>query len=103
MRNNLFDVIPNFSKHEKFIDLLSTKNIKIEKIISYGQVTSTDTPYIQQHDEWVLVLKGNAKLKLEDKEYTLEQGEYLFIPKNIKHWVTYTDNPTIWLAIRIKE
>ncbi|QIV94193.1 cupin domain-containing protein [Allofrancisella frigidaquae] len=103
MRDNLFGVIPNFSKHEKFIDLLNTKNIKIEKIISYGQVTPTDTPYIQQYDEWVLVLKGNAKLKLEDKEYNLEQGEYLFIPKNSKHWVTYTDNPTIWLAIHIKE
>jgi cupin 2 domain-containing protein len=50
----------------------------------------------------VLILKGNARLKLESKEISLQKGESLLIPANIKHWVTYTHNPTIWLAVHIK-
>lgn len=99
---NIFDVTPKSSNEEVFTDLLKKDNVHIEKVISYGQVTPVDQPYIQGHDEWVLVLNGNARLKLEDKEYLLKEGEYLYIPKGVKHWVTYTNNPTIWLAIHFK-
>jgi cupin 2 domain-containing protein len=58
---------------------------------------------LQAHNEWVLILEGNVKLKLGDKEVSLQKGESLLIPKNTKHWVTYTHNPTIWLAVHIKE
>ncbi|MBK2105402.1 cupin domain-containing protein [Francisella philomiragia] len=98
---NLFDVIPSTSNEEIFVDLLKNDNIHIEKIISYGQVTPIDEPYIQSHDEWVVVLKGMAKLRLDNNDYILDEGEHLFIPKNTKHWVTYTENPTIWLALHL--
>lgn len=98
---NLFDVIPSTSNNEIFVDLLKNDNIHIEKIISYGQVTPIDEPYIQSHDEWVVVLKGMAKLRLDNNDYILDEGEHLFIPKNTKHWVTYTQNPTIWLALHL--
>ncbi|MEY8715648.1 cupin domain-containing protein [Francisella philomiragia] len=99
---NLFDVIPNISNEEIFIELLKNDHIHIEKIISYGQITPIGEPYIQSHDEWVVVLKGMAKLKLANNDYILDEGEHLFVPKNTKHWVTYTENPTIWLAIHLK-
>ncbi|AJI47536.1 cupin domain-containing protein [Francisella philomiragia] len=98
---NLFDVIPSTSNNEIFVDLLKNDNTHIEKIISYGQVTPIDEPYIQSHDEWVVVLKGMAKLRLDNNDYILDEGEHLFIPKNTKHWVTYTENPTIWLALHL--
>ncbi len=98
---NLLDVIPITSNNEIFVDLLKNDNIHIEKIISYGQVTPIDEPYIQSHDEWVVVLKGMAKLRLDNNDYILDEGEHLFIPKNTKHWVTYTENPTIWLALHL--
>ncbi|MBK2257717.1 cupin domain-containing protein [Francisella philomiragia] len=98
---NLFDVIPSTSNNEIFVDLLKNDNTHIEKIISYGQVTPIDEPYIQSHDEWVVVLKGMAKLRLDNNDYILDEGEHLFIPKNTKHWVTYTQNPTIWLALHL--
>ncbi|AJI55050.1 mannose-6-phosphate isomerase family protein [Francisella philomiragia] len=98
---NLFDVIPSTSNNEIFVDLLKSDNIHIEMIISYGQVTPIDEPYIQSHDEWVVVLKGMAKLRLDNNDYILDEGEHLFIPKNTKHWVTYTENPTIWLALHL--
>ncbi|MBY7735265.1 cupin domain-containing protein [Francisella philomiragia] len=98
---NLLDVIPSTSNNEIFVDLLKNDNTHIEKIISYGQVTPIDEPYIQSHDEWVVVLKGMAKLRLDNNDYILDEGEYLFIPRNTKHWVTYTENPTIWLALHL--
>ncbi|WP_236939856.1 cupin domain-containing protein [Francisella uliginis] len=100
--SNIYNISPKFCENEIFIDLLKQDNIHIEKIISYGQITDIESPYIQDHDEWVLILKGNAKLKLEAKEHNLDEGEYLLIPKGTKHWVTYTANPTIWLAIHLK-
>lgn len=98
---NLLDVLPSTSNNEIFVDLLKNDNTHIEKIISYGQVTPIDEPYIQSHDEWVVVLKGMAKLRLDNNDYILDEGEHLFIPKNTKHWVTYTENPTIWLALHL--
>ncbi|WP_245806423.1 cupin domain-containing protein [Francisella halioticida] len=100
--NSVYSVFPKFSKDEVFTDLLKYENVHVEKIISYGQVTDTDKPYVQDHDEWVLVLKGKAKLNLEAKEHILEEGRYLFIPKGSKHWLTYTAIPTIWLAIHLR-
>ena len=103
LKSNIFDITDKLSDEEIFKELYSNKNIQIEKIISYGQTTPTDIPYMQDHDEWVLIIDGNAKLKVDSKEYSLNKGESLLIPANTKHWVTYTHNPTIWLAIHIKE
>ncbi|APC97490.1 cupin domain-containing protein [Francisella frigiditurris] len=101
MSKNIFEIGCGNSDEEIFIDLFKKEGVHIEKIISYGQVTPKDNPYIQDHDEWVLVLSGRAELILESKEYTLDTGEYLFIPKGVKHWVTYTECPTVWLAVHL--
>lgn len=98
---NLYCVNPEVASNEVFIDLLKNDSIHVEKIISYGQVTPIDEPFIQSHDEWVVVLKGMAKLRLDNNDYILDEGEYLFIPRNTKHWITYTENPTIWLALHL--
>ena len=102
---NIFDNIPNTSiKDELFSELLSNPNIKIERIVSTGQVTPKDEPYCQQHDEWVMILNGEAQIHIEGKEnFKMSEGDYIFIPKNTKHWVTYTSitPPTVWLAIHI--
>ena len=100
---NVFDINPKDSNEEKFSNLYAHKKITIEKILSYGQTTPIDEPYLQDHDEWVLILERSARLKLGDKEISLQKGESLLIPANTKHWVTYTHNPTIWLAVHIKE
>jgi len=100
---NFLDIPQHVALNEIFTDIFTKDNIRVEKIISHGQTTPTDKPYIQNHDEWVLVLSGESRLKLGDAEHILKAGEYLFIPKNIEHWVTYTTNPTIWLAVHICE
>ena len=102
-KENIFKIELECSSEEIFKKLYANKNVTIEKILSYGQITPIEQPYMQDHDEWVLIIDGNAKLKLDDKECSLNKGESLLIPANTKHWVTYTHNPTIWLAIHIKD
>ncbi len=95
---NLFEPNNTDTTKEQFDTLVKTKNIRIEKISSFGQ-TSTDW-YEQARNEWVVVIEGEGKLLFEDgSEQALHKGEYIHIPKMQKHKVIYSANPTIWLAI----
>ena len=99
--NNIFEkILPNCDK-EIFEILLQNDNIKIERIVSYGQTSPVGFWYDQDDNEFVLLLKGKAKIEFENKEVILNKGDYLLIPKHKKHRVSYTlpNRPTIWLAI----
>jgi len=97
---NLLDNIPFTSKNEIFNTIISNDNIKIERIISYGQTTPKDYWYNQEEDEFVLILKGDAKIQYDDGSiHILNTNDSLYIQSHQKHKVTYTANPTIWLAI----
>ncbi len=103
MLKNIFDRIPDTRNQEFFEDILSHKNIKIERITSSGQTTPENQPYIQENAEWVIIIKGKAKVLFCDsnEEHSLDEGDFLFIPPHCSHRVTYTDQDTIWLAIHI--
>ena len=76
--------------------------VRIERIISQGQTTPADRPYVQEWDEWVLILAGSAEVTLEGfGQRSLIPGDHLFIPAGVPHLVIYTANPTIWQAIHV--
>ena len=101
---NLFSNLPDGSKTEIIEKLHEQSGILIERILSNGQTTLEGEWYDQETDEWVLVLRGSGKLLFEGNgEQTLNQGDYLFIPRHKKHRVTFTDLNTIWLAIHISD
>lgn len=101
---NLLKVQRGHEEQELFEDLLRRPGIRIERIVSHGQTTPVDQPYVQDWDEWVLILAGSAELTLKGRgQRSLATGEHLFIPAGVPHLVTYTANPTIWLAIHIGE
>lgn len=84
---------------EIFDILLEHKNIKIERIVSSDEIP--DKVYEQKQDEWVLLLKGSAKLELDGKVVEMREGDYLFIPSGQKHKVLETQPGTVWLAVHI--
>jgi len=104
MIENIFKDIKIDKENEQFFDLIKKDDIRIEKIVSNGQVSPKDFWYSQDENEFVIVLKGKAILEFEDKEFTLKEGDYINIKKKEKHRVKYTSqsNPTIWLAIFYK-
>lgn len=104
MEYKLLKDIPQSSQSEIFETIIQKKNIKIERIISYGQTTPKDYWYDQDEDEFVVILKGSAKLQYENNEIIeLNLGDSLLIKAHEKHKVIYTDNPTVWLAVFYKE
>jgi cupin 2 domain-containing protein len=100
--SNLFANLPVETKDEVFTELLSRPGARIERIVSNGQYTPVDTPFNQDHDEWVLLLRGSASLWVEgDGEHDLHPGDHILIPARRTHRVTRTakDEPTVWLAV----
>ena len=64
--------------------------------------TPEDAPYDQDHDEWILLLRGAAGLWIDgEKEYNLRPGDHLLIPARHLHRVTWTapGEATVWLAV----
>jgi len=95
---NLFDYItPNSG--ETFTTLLEHKNIKINRIVSSADIEPIE--YIQEDDEWLLLIEGEATLLIADKEKVLTKGETLFIPAKIPHTVLKISNHTVWITVHI--
>ncbi len=102
---NLFEFIPEDISEEIFTEIARGKNIKIERIISKGHISPESGWYDQDSNEWIVVLKGEAKLSFENgNDVHLVAGSHLTIPRRTKHKVTWTtpNTETIWLAIHYK-
>ena len=95
---NLFDyTVPD--RDESFDTLLEHKNIKVVRIVSSDNID--DKEYCQEEDEWVVVLEGSTVLEMNDEEFSLKRGDYIFIPSETKHKVLSAKKGTLWLALHI--
>jgi cupin 2 domain-containing protein len=99
---NIYENIPKELKNELFETLISSKDIKIEKIVSQGHTSVKSGWYDQDTNEFVILLEGEATLSFEaGEDIRLQKGDYINIPAHKKHKVSYTstDPKCIWLAI----
>ncbi len=99
--DNLFSDLPAELPSELFVTLLQSAQVRIEKIVSYGHASPDGFWYDQDEHEWVVVLRGMARLTIEDECVALKTGDFINIPAHRRHRVEWTtsDEPTIWLAI----
>lgn len=99
---NLFTDLPSTFPEELVEVLAKNQHVHIERIVSTGHASPEGFWYDQDEAEWVVVLKGKAKLLFEDRE-TVEMtpGDHVLIPAHRKHRVEWTapDEPTVWLAV----
>ncbi len=83
--------------------LVSSGRVRIQKIISDSHASPESFWYDQDENEWVLLLKGSAALRFEEKEglVLLEPGDWVDIPAHVRHRVEWTDpkQKTVWLAV----
>ena len=101
-KSNIFDKIPDNIDKEIFNDIVKTKKLRIERIISKGQTSPDSGWYDQDENEWVMVIEGCGVIAFFDgSKIKLNKGDYVNIPKHTKHKVIWTDtnNITLWLAI----
>jgi cupin 2 domain-containing protein len=99
---NLLEFIPRHVPKELLETLVQTKDIHIERIVSRGHASPAQGWYDQEKHEFVLVLKGAAKLEFEGGRFeNMGPGDWLEIPAHLKHRVVWTDGAqeTVWLAV----
>ncbi len=98
---NIFAEISGPLPEELCSTLLQAANVRIERIVSYGQASPEGFWYDQDQHEWVIVLRGAARLRFEDRLVEMGPGNYINIPAHRKHRVEWTasEEPTVWLAV----
>ena len=98
---NLFADLPARLPAELIGTLLEAADVRIERIVSHGHASPEGFWYDQDRHEWVVVLKGAARLQFEDGMVEMKPGDFVNIPAHNKHRVEWTtpDEPTIWLAV----
>lgn len=100
---NLFENLPDSMPEELVDSLVENQNVRIERIVSTGQASQPKFWYDQNENEWVVVLKGHAKLRFagDAKLFEMRPGDHVLIPAHRKHRVEWTtpDEPTVWLAL----
>lgn len=103
---SIFRNIPDDIPEELYHEIVKTKNLRVERIVSKGHSSLISEWYDQEENEWVILLKGSAGLLFagDDKAVVLRPGDYIHIPSHTKHRVEWTDPKleTVWLAIHYK-
>ena len=99
---NLLKNIPATLPEELFETLVQTENIHIERIVSKGHTSPEKGWYDQDRNEFVLVLKGAARLEFEDgRVVSMVVGDCLEILAHQKHKVVWTEpeGETVWVGV----
>jgi cupin 2 domain-containing protein len=103
---NLFEGIEPRSTEEVVTALGGPPGARIERIVSTGQASPEGFWHDQDWTEWVFLISGSARLRMESEETPreLQPGDYLEIPPRARHRVEATDarQPTVWLAVHLQ-
>jgi cupin 2 domain-containing protein len=101
--SNLFDDLPARLPAERVDALVTAPGLRVERIVSTGHVTPPGEWYDQHADEWVVLLRGRARLRIESEAVgrDLRPGDHVLLRAHVRHRVEWTDDaaPTVWLAV----
>lgn len=102
---NLFADVAQQMPDEVVTTVLKAAGVRIERIVSHGHVSPKEFWYDQDDHEWVVVLKGAARLHFENGVVEMTAGDFINIPAHKNHRVEWTtrDEPTVWLAVHYRD
>ena len=91
------------SAGETIEELFANASVKIERIVSRSSSSPPGFWYDQEEDEWVVILKGRAVIEFDGGEtLVVAEGDYVTIPRHLRHRVAQTSEDTLWLAVHSK-
>lgn len=100
---NLFNDLPATRRPEELVEVLAENgHLRIERIVSTGHASPEGFWYDQSEYEWVVVVKGEARLRFETGDcIQMAPGDYVHLPPHTRHRVEWTtpSKPTVWLAV----
>jgi cupin 2 domain-containing protein len=83
---------------ERVTMLAEAPGFAVEQILS-GRLGAPQD-YVQDHDEWVVVLAGGAVLEVDGVAHDLGAGDWWLLPAGTPHRLAHTEPGTSWLAVR---
>lgn len=88
---------------EQCLTLFESAAVRVERIVSNTHSSPAGFWYDQPEDEWVMILRGQARLEFADGEsLAMRAGDHVTIASHVSHRVSETDAETIWLAVHVK-
>lgn len=89
--------LPASLPEEELTEVLLAGKTRVERIVSSGQTSGW---YDQDEDEWVCVLTGEGELEYADgSRQRLRAGDTVYLPAHMRHRVSDTSAPCIWLCV----
>jgi quercetin dioxygenase-like cupin family protein len=79
--------------------VLRHRNLLVRQILS-GR-NDERIGFVQDDDEWVVVLGGAAVLEVDGEQLDLAPGDWVFLPARVPHSVVRTEAGTNWLAVHL--
>ena len=101
IRGNFFDWPEAVASGERSEALLTRPGLRIERILSMGQASPEGFWYDQAEDEFVALLAGCARLRIEGDTNALHfvSGDWVHLPAGCRHRVEWTSEDALWLAV----
>lgn len=94
---NLYDRSTPPPSGERFEVLARLSSVLVERIVSSG--SPVPDMYDQVHDEWVVLLRGEATLEVAGTPVELQAGDTLLLPMHTPHRMLATSEGALWLAV----
>ena len=95
---NLFDHISFSDLEEVEEGIFENDKVRVLRTMSLNQVTDF---MVQDEDEFVILMDGFASIEIESEVVRMKKGDFLFIPKGLRHRVIDQDK-AVWFCLFIK-
>lgn len=95
---NLFDRIKFSDLEEVEEGIFENDRVRALRTMSLNQVTDF---MVQDEDEFVILMDGFASIETESEVVRMKKGDFLFIPKGLRHRVIDQDK-AIWFCLFVK-
>jgi|WetSurMetagenome_2_1015567.scaffolds.fasta_scaffold870069_1 cupin 2 domain-containing protein len=86
--------------NERFEVFFQNAHVTIERIVSSGN--QPPTQHLQDHDEWILLVRGEAEMTVNGERVSLKAGDTLLLPASVPHEVLSTSANALWLAVHAR-
>jgi cupin 2 domain-containing protein len=84
---------------ERHEEIARIGNVTVERITSSALPDCGE--YDQAFDEWVMLVRGRARLEVAGEVVSLNAGDHVLLPRHTKHRVLETTAGALWLAVHV--
>jgi cupin 2 domain-containing protein len=96
-RGNIAAASPPPSEGERVEGLARLEGFHVEYI--HSGTVGEPVDYLQDHDEWVVVLGGLAVVEVGGERLEMRDGDWAVLPSGVPHRLVTVEAGTRWIAV----